>query len=121
MNEPVADETRSILDGHIILSRELAAANHYPAVDVLKSISRVMHNIISKDHQKKNSKVRQMLAKYKEMELLIKIGEYKKGSDPEADEAISHIGAINRFLRQDLDEVSNFNQTLNQLNKLIKS
>jgi type III secretion protein N (ATPase) len=121
MNEPVADETRSILDGHIILSRELAAANHYPAVDVLKSISRVMHNIISKDHQKKNSKVRQMLAKYKEMELLIKIGEYKKGSDPEADQAISKIGAINRFLRQDLDEVSNFNQTLNQLNKLIKS
>ena len=121
MNEPVTDETRAILDGHIILSRELAAANHYPAIDVLKSVSRIMHNIISKDHHKNAIKVRQLLAKYKEMELLIKIGEYKKGADPLADEAISKIGAINQFLVQDLYKTSNFDQTLKTLSDLAKS
>jgi type III secretion protein N (ATPase) len=119
MNEPVADETRSILDGHIILSRELAAANHYPAIDVLNSISRVMKSIVDKDHQKTAAKIRRMLAKYKEMELLIKIGEYKKGTDPKADEAISKIGPINQFLRQDLHETSSLDQTFNHLNKLV--
>jgi type III secretion protein N (ATPase) len=119
MNEPVADETRSILDGHIILSRKLTAANHYPAVDVLNSVSRVMNSIIDQDHKKAAAKIRRVLARYKEMELLIKIGEYKKGTDPKADEAISKIEPINRFLRQDLHEVSSFNKTLNHLNKLV--
>jgi type III secretion protein N (ATPase) len=120
MNEPVADETRSILDGHIVLSRELAAENHYPAVDVLKSVSRVMNAIVDENHKKNASKLRKIMAKYKEMELLIKIGEYKEGTDKEADEAISKIDAVKKFLKQDIDETSDFNQTLQTLSQVIK-
>jgi type III secretion protein N (ATPase) len=118
LNEPVADETRSLLDGHIILSRELAAANHYPAVDVLKSISRVMNNIISSDHLNGAAKIRRILAKYKEIELLVKIGEYKQGADPAADEAIAKIDAVRRFLKQESTETADFNQTLTTLAQL---
>ena len=119
MNEPVADETRSILDGHIVLSRELAAENHFPAVDVLKSVSRVMNSIIDEKHKKNASKLRKIIAKYREMELLIKVGEYKKGADKEADEAISKIAAVKEFLRQDFNETSNFNQTLRSLGQVV--
>jgi type III secretion protein N (ATPase) len=118
MNEPVADETRSILDGHIILSRELAAANHYPAVDILESKSRVMGNIVSSEHLKAAARIRSMMARYKESSLLIKIGEYKQGSDPETDEAIAKQPEIDRFLRQELDEFSSFEETLERLLKL---
>jgi type III secretion protein N (ATPase) len=99
----------------------LAAENHYPAVDVLKSISRVMNNIIQPDHYKVASKVRQMMAKYKEIELLVKIGEYKKGMDPAADEAISKIEAIKQFLMQGIHETSDFNKTLNDLSGLVQA
>ncbi|EKN3539059.1 SctN family type III secretion system ATPase YscN, partial [Yersinia enterocolitica] len=84
MTEPVADETRSILDGHIILSRKLAAANHYPAIDVLRSASRVMNQIVSKEHKTWAGDLRRLLAKYEEVELLLQIGEYQKGQDKEA-------------------------------------
>jgi type III secretion protein N (ATPase) len=118
MNEPVADETRSILDGHIILSRELASANHYPAVDILESKSRVMGHIVSPEHNQAAGKVRSMMARYRETSLLIKIGEYKQGSDPETDEAIAKYPEITRFLRQGLGEVSSYDETLAGLIRL---
>lgn len=118
MTEPVADETRSILDGHIILSRKLAAANHYPAVDVLASISRVMGAIVTDEHKKAAARLRELLAKYQEIELLLRIGEYKKGSDPEADEALEKIDAINSYLRQGINEFSTFDEAVSELIKI---
>lgn len=120
MTEPIADETRSILDGHIILSRKLAAQNHYPAIDVLASVSRVMNAIVTKEHKAAAQKLRQILAKHAEIELLVQLGEYKKGSDPEADFALSHIDAVNAFLKQGLDERSSFEETLNALIAVVK-
>ena len=120
MNEPVADETRSILDGHIILSRKLAAANHYPAVDVLSSKSRVMDAIVSKQHAALARKVGSWLAAYADVELLVKVGEYKKGSDPESDTAIAKHRLINAFLQQRSDEFDSFDTTLTRLAELTR-
>ena len=119
MTEPVADETRSILDGHIILSRRLAQADHYPAVDVLASVSRNQHNIIGDDHLRLAARVRELLAKYKEVELLIKVGEYKKGSDSAADEAIRKVDQIKTFLKQGLYETSPFNDTIHWMRQMV--
>ena len=119
MTEPIADETRSILDGHIILSRRLAQMNHYPAIDILSSVSRCQSAIIPADHKAAASKLRTLLAKYAEVELLFKIGEYKKGSDPEADEAIEKNGAINGFLRQGLDEKPQYADTIAGLKRAV--
>lgn len=110
MTEPVADEVRSILDGHIILSRKLAAANHYPAIDVLASISRVMNSIVDQQQRDQTARLRQLMAKYQEVELLVKMGEYKEGSDHVADEAIAIIDRINGFLRQSMDEHCSFDE-----------
>lgn len=120
MTEPVADETRSILDGHIILSRALAQANHYPAVDVLASVSRVMNNIVSEDHLRVAGRTRELLAKYKEVELLLKIGEYKAGSDRVADEAIDRIESINGLLQQGVFETSSLDETLQRLRQVVE-
>ncbi|MGB1272098.1 MAG: type III secretion system ATPase SctN, partial [Endozoicomonas sp.] len=119
MTEPVADETRSILDGHIILSRKLASANHYPAIDVLASASRVMNAITNKEHQAAAGKMRELMAKFEEIELLVKVGEYKQGADAVADEALQKIDAIRNFLRQRTDEFTNFDDTLAQLRQVI--
>ncbi|MBF0398469.1 MAG: type III secretion system ATPase SctN [Desulfobacterales bacterium] len=119
MTEPIADETRSILDGHIILSRKLGEANHYPAIDVLKSVSRVMNAIVSDEHKKSASKIRQLLAKYQEVELLLQIGEYKKGSDSIADTAIEKIDMINSFLKQSLKEKVSLDETIDALVNLV--
>jgi type III secretion protein N (ATPase) len=97
MTAPVADETRSFLDGHGVLSRKLASANHYPAVDVLASVSRVMNAVAGPEHRKAAARLRELLAKYQEVELLVKIGEYRKGSDPDADEALERMDRINAF------------------------
>lgn len=118
MNEPVADEVRSILDGHVILSRRLASAYHYPAIDVLESVSRVMGNVVDDAHKAAAGKVRDMLARYRDTELLIRIGEYKKGSDPATDEAIEKNKAINDFLKQKLSEKSSYQDALEALKKL---
>jgi type III secretion protein N (ATPase) len=118
MTEPVADETRSILDGHIILSRKLAGANHYPAIDVLKSVSRVMNAVVTDAHMKNAARLRELLSKYEEVELLVRIGEYQKGSDPATDEAIAKNNAINAFLKQGINEKSTFEQTLINLSKI---
>lgn len=119
MTEPVADETRSILDGHIILSHKLAAQNHYPAIDVLASVSRVMNAIVSPEHKEAAQALRQILAKYAEIELLVQLGEYKKGADAAADFALSHIDQVNAFLRQGLDEHSSFDETIAALLKAV--
>jgi ATP synthase in type III secretion protein N len=120
MNEPVADETRSILDGHIILSRKLAAAGHYPAIDILTSKSRIMDAITSRDHVAMARKINAWLAAYSDVELLVKVGEYKQGSDPESDVAIAKYKPINSFLQQDTDEVEAFDATLRKLSELIR-
>jgi len=104
MSEPVADEVRSILDGHIVLSRKLAAAGHYPAIDILDSASRVMNMVVSSSHLNAAQKVRELMAKFQDIELLVRIGEYKSGSDPIADQAIRKIESINQLLRQGLHE-----------------
>ncbi len=120
MNEPVADETRSILDGHIILSRKLASANHYPAIDVLLSKSRVMDAVTSREHVQMARKINKWLATYADVELLVKVGEYKKGSDPDADIAIAKYKPINEFLQQRTDEFDGFDVMLNKLGALTK-
>lgn len=119
MTEPIADETRSILDGHIILSRKLAQMNHYPAIDILQSISRCQTAIISKEHRANASKLRELLARYAEVEILLKIGEYQKGSDRETDEAIAKNEAVNNFLRQGLMERSTLEETIAALGKAV--
>ena len=119
MTEPVADETRSILDGHVILSRPLAQANHYPAVDVLASVSRVMNNIVDEDHLRVAGRMRELLAKYKEIELLIRIGEYKQGSDPAADEATRKIDAINGTLTQGVYEASSLEESVQRMRQVV--
>ncbi len=120
MTEPVADETRSILDGHIVLSRKLGAANHYPAIDVLASVSRVMHNVTEAGHRADAGRLRELMARYSENELLVKIGEYKRGTDPLSDEAIDKRDAINAFLRQRTDEHSDMAHTLSALSALVR-
>ena len=119
MTEPVADETRSILDGHIILSRKLAQKNHYPAIDVLQSVSRCQNAIIDAEHKKNAAKLRTLLAKYAEVELLLKIGEYRKGADRDTDEAIEKNDAVNSFLKQGLTERPTYGETLAMLGKAV--
>ncbi|WP_394390386.1 type III secretion system ATPase SctN [Shewanella woodyi] len=120
MTEPVADETRSILDGHIILSRKLAAANHYPAIDILRSTSRVMNNIVTDEQKTAAGALRELMAKYEEVELLLKIGEYQPGSDPLADKAIAQQDTINAFLRQGSEEPSDLTDTISQMTRLMQ-
>jgi type III secretion protein N (ATPase) len=119
-NEPVSDEVRSLLDGHIILSRELASQNHYPAVAVLDSVSRILPNIVSKQHLQLIGKLREVLANYKKNELLIRIGEYKPGSDKRADFAIKYIDRVLEFLKQPIDEYCSFEKALEQLTALFR-
>lgn len=120
MNEPVADEVKSILDGHIVLSNALAQAYHYPAIDVLASISRLVTEVAKEDQLKLISKAREVLANYRKNEMLIRIGEYKRGSDKDADYAIDHIDRLNRFLRQTIEDRSTFDETVRQLRALFK-
>ena len=114
-NEPIADAARSILDGHIALSRDLANKNHYPAIDVLQSISRVMVDIVDNEHRKKAGEILNILATYKKAEDLINIGAYAKGSNPEIDYAISMIGRVNTYLRQDINERVDFDKAKKDL------
>lgn len=120
MNEPVADEVRSILDGHIILSSELARQFHYPAIDVLSSASRVMPSIVPKEHLQLVGKLREVLANYRKNELLIKIGEYKRGQDKSGDFAIDYIDKVNKFLKQGVEERCTYQETMQLLKSLFK-
>jgi len=120
MNEPVADEVRSILDGHIILSSELARQYHYPAIDILGSVSRILPAVTTEEHRKLIGQIREVLADYKKNELLIRIGEYKPGSDKGADFAIKYIDKVNRFLKQKVNEKCTFEETMEQLQSLFR-
>lgn len=120
MNEPVADEVRSILDGHIILSAELARQYHYPAIEVLSSASRVMPSIVPKEHLQLVGKLKEVLANYKKNELLIKIGEYKRGADKAGDFAIDHIDKVIKFLKQGVEEKCSYEESMQLLRGLFK-
>lgn len=115
VNDPVADAARAILDGHIILTRELAAQGHYPAIDILTSISRVMNDIIPQEHASKALKLKSVLATYKKAYDLVSIGAYKEGSDPKVDHAIKSIDRINNFLRQDVSERADYDNSVQGL------
>ena len=117
-NEPITDTARSILDGHIMLSRKLGHKNHYPAIDVLQSISRCMSQIVTKEHKKVAGRLRNVLATYNEAEDLINIGAYKKGSNKNIDYAISKIDAVNEFLMQQTDEKFTFEEEMAMLNNI---
>lgn len=119
-NEPVADTVRSIIDGHIILSRSIAAKNHYPAVDVLNSLSRLMSHITTPQHKNAANQLRNMLAVYRENEDLISIGAYKSGANKKLDQAIDHMDRINEFLIQEVDSPVRFSDTIVQLEKAVK-
>ncbi len=116
---PIEEEVRSILDGHIVLSRKLASAGHYPAIDALRSISRVMQRVVSESHETQANRMRHLLAKYQEVELLIQLGEYKAGGDKEADAAVERIVAIRSFLRQRSTDNAPFDEMLGQLAKSV--
>lgn len=119
-NEPISDTARSILDGHIMLSRDLAHKNHYPAIDVLQSISRVMNDVVSPEQKANAAKVRNLMAVYKKNEDLITIGAYVAGSDPDVDKAIKFIPQINDFLKQSVSDKIDFEETVNQLDLIAK-
>ncbi|MCI8947461.1 MAG: flagellar protein export ATPase FliI [Lachnospiraceae bacterium] len=119
-NEPITDTARSILDGHIMLNRKLAHRNHYPAVDILQSISRCMSQVASKEHKKAAGKLKNVLATYNEAEDLINIGAYKKGSNPNIDYAVEKINATNEFLMQDVESKYTFEETVAMLEELYK-
>ena len=119
MNEPIADAVRSILDGHIVLSRRLAHKNHYPAIDILESISRVMPNIVTDEQREVAMKARELLATYREAEDLVNIGAYVKGSNPKIDEAIRKHPSLESFLIQDMNEADFSGDIWSKLKKIV--
>lgn len=117
-NEPVSDAVRAILDGHVVLSRELAQKNHYPAIDVLQSVSRTMPDVVSAAHLAKAGKVREWLATVRESEDLVSVGAYVAGSNPKVDEALARRDAVEAFLRQGQDELTSFDTAAKTLAEL---
>ena len=115
MDEPIADEVRGILDGHIILDRALGSRNHWPAIDILQSLSRVMSNIAADEHKKAASKLREVLATYEKQRDLILLGAYSYGTDAKTDYAIDKIDEIETFLRQGTLEFADFNETIQRM------
>ncbi len=119
MNEPIADTVRSILDGHIVLTRDLANQNHYPAIDVLRSISRVMEDITDLEHKLNAGRIKELMATYRKAEDLINIGAYAAGSNPKIDQAIEMIEPINRFLRQGISESVTFESSVDEMTSMM--
>ena len=117
-NEPITDTARSILDGHVMLSRKLAHRNHYPAIDILQSISRCMSQIADREHKQAAGKLKNVLATYNEAEDLINIGAYKGGSNPNIDYAIAKIDAVNEFLMQAVEDKYSFEEAVNMMEEL---
>ncbi len=120
MNEPIADAVRGILDGHIVLSRKIAAKNHFPAIDIQESISRIMKQVVDDEHFSKAGELRENLSVYAESEDLINIGAYKKGSNPIIDRSIDLIEPINNFLRQDTESTYEYEETVGMLKDIIE-
>ena len=119
LQDPIADAARAILDGHIVLSRELADAGHYPAVDIEGSISRVMPMVTSAEHQNLARQLKQIYALYQQNKDLISIGAYTKGNDPRIDQAINVLPVINFFLQQQIQEIIPYEQSIQQLQEII--
>ena len=119
MSDPIADQSRSILDGHIVLSRELTDFGIYPPINILNSASRVMSDIITKEHRQNANKFKRLFSMLKENEVLIRIGAYQKGVDKELDYAISKKSAMEEFIKQNPDEGVEFNQTIDMLAKIV--
>ena len=115
MDEPIADETRGVLDGHIVLSRDLAERGHYPAIDVLPSLSRLMSAVADHDHLRAANRLRELVSIYEDKRDYIALGAYKRGSDPRVDEAIVKMDRINQFLRQGVSEHSTLEETRRRL------
>lgn len=120
MNEPISDTVRGILDGHIVLSRKLANRNHYPAIDVLASVSRVMPDIVTREHYDIANTIKSKMAVYKDAEDLINIGAYKKGANQDIDEAILLNKPIEGFLRQRIEEVHGFDKTVDMMREILR-
>ena len=118
MNEPISDSVRSILDGHVVLSRELASRNHYPAIDILQSVSRVMVDVVAKRHTAVANQARKVLATYKEAEDLINIGAYIEGSNPDIDYARQKIAALNMFLTQNVEDHFGLQDNIPELERI---
>ena len=119
-NEPITDTARSILDGHIMLNRKLAHKNHYPAIDILQSISRCMSQIATREHKQLSGRMKNVMATYNEAEDLINIGAYKSGSNPEIDYAIDKIQAVNQFLLQDVNDKFSFDETVEMMKRIFE-
>lgn len=115
IHDPIGDTARSILDGHVVLSRELAMENHYPAIDVLASVSRVMPDIVEKKHKEVAGKFVEVLATYKKVEDMVNLGAYKKGSNPKADYAIDMIDRLKNYLKQDIDRRADLSDSIQAL------
>ena len=120
MDEPISDNVRGILDGHVVLERRLAQRYHYPAIDVLNSLSRLSTSVTEKDEQKAAGKMRRLLAEYTEAEDLINVGAYASGSNPVIDEAIGKMADINAFLRQDVEEKAVLSETLEKASGIVE-
>jgi flagellum-specific ATP synthase len=120
MNEPITDTARGILDGHIVLNRKLAQKNHYPAIDVLASISRCMSAIADPEHKKAAGKLKNVLATHNDAEDLINIGAYRSGSNKSIDYAIEKIDAVNSFLKQGTDEKFDFDDIVAQMTAIFQ-
>jgi flagellum-specific ATP synthase len=120
LNDPVGDAARSILDGHIALSRDLASRNHYPAIDVLESVSRCMIDVTSEEHPRLAGQLRSVLATYRDAEDLVNIGAYAEGSNPEIDQALKLMPGLRSFLKQGLNERSNYDELPGQLAAALK-
>jgi type III secretion protein N (ATPase) len=118
-SDPVAEEVRSILDGHIVLSRQLAQAHHYPAIDLLGSASRVFTRVAAAPHREAAARLRSLMARHAEIEFLLRVGEYQSGSDPLADQAIERMPAIKALLMQHADEPTDFAATLARLQAVV--
>ena len=120
VNEPISDEVRGIIDGHIVLSRDIAMRNHFPAIDIQASISRLMTEIVDPKHLRLAGDMRNLMAEYYSKEDMINIGQYKKGTNPRIDEAINKIDNINNFLKQEIMESFNYQQTLKIMTEALK-
>jgi flagellum-specific ATP synthase len=121
MDEPIADAARSILDGHIVLSRKLAQLNHFPAIDILQSASRVMNSVVAPEHKEWAGQIKEWLAVYKQAEDLINIGAYARGSNPRIDQAIAVYDRIIGYLRQKTDEATSYNDCVGLLHSIVRS
>lgn len=119
MQDPIADSARAILDGHIVLSRELADSGHYPAIDIEKSISRVMPQVVSEAHMQQARVLKQVYSMYQQNKDMITLGAYQKGTDPMLDQAINMMPRVNQFLQQGMKDVISYDDGLQGLAQLL--